>query len=239
MQDDRTEGEIDLNVVQSDNLQGGILHHLISATRSVDLFLEGRNLAAFQSALASMGKDNESLTKIKDLQNRAVRMRCITEVIPENLPYCVEIMKYFELYHVNLLRGTFLLLDEREYAGFLLPSGQANAQGRILIATNQSFVESQLFLAGLLISSAVPARQRISEIAKGVGEEFMETIRDPARVKSLISELSASAIYEICILFSTRESLYIAIRESIIELLDKAASRGVKVKVLVMYDGSN
>ena len=239
MQDDLTEGKTDLNVVLADDLPGAIVRHLISATRSVDLFLEGKNLAAAQGALASMGKDNGSLSKIKDLQNRAVRMRCITEVVQENLPYCVEMMKYFELYHVNLHRGNFLLLDGREYAAFLAAPGRAETEGRILISTNQSFVESQLFLASLLISNAVPARQRISEIAKGVGEEFMETIRDPARVKSLISELSASAIYEICILFSTRESLYIAIRESIIELLDKAASRGVKVKVLVMYDGSN
>ncbi len=86
-----------------------------------------------------------------------------------------------------------------------------------------------------MIDRALPASQRITEIGRGSGEEFIETIRDPARVKSLISDLLRSAVYEIAILFSTRNSFLMAEREGILDEIGQT-SRDVRVKILVMYD---
>jgi hypothetical protein len=74
------------------------------------------------------------------------------------------------------------------------------------------------------------------EIGKGTGDEFMETIRDPLRVKSLISDLVRSAVYEIAILFSTKNSFLIAEREGILEELGQVSAQGVRVRLLVMQD---
>lgn len=48
------------------------------------------------------------------------------------------------------------------------------------------------------------------EIVKGIEGEFMETIRDPARVRGLVADLINSAIYEMSVLFSTKNSFVLA-----------------------------
>jgi hypothetical protein len=87
-----------------------------------------------------------------------------------------------------------------------------------------------------MIDRALPAGQRILEIGKGIGNEFMETIRDPLRVRSLISDLVRSAVYEIAILFSTKNSFLIAEREGILEEIGRASAEGIRVRLLVMRD---
>jgi hypothetical protein len=83
---------------------------------------------------------------------------------------------------------------------------------------------------------ALPAYQRIREIGKGIGAEFLETIRDPLQVKALILDLIAGALYEISILFSTRNSFLIAEREGILEQIGKVSANGIRVRILVMQD---
>src|SRR6185503_10499296 len=107
---------------------------------------------------------------------------------------------------------------------------------RILRVTNASFVSSQLFLMNNIIDKALPAKQRIIDIVKGLDNEFIETIRDPVRTKSLVLDLIRSAIYEIAILFSTKNSFIMAEREEILDELVRASERGIKVKILVMRD---
>jgi hypothetical protein len=87
-----------------------------------------------------------------------------------------------------------------------------------------------------IIDKSLPAKQRIVEILKGMGDEFIETLRDPAKTKSLVVELIESAVYEINILFSTKNSFIMAEKEAIFEQLGQASRRGVKVKILVMKD---
>jgi hypothetical protein len=87
-----------------------------------------------------------------------------------------------------------------------------------------------------LLENALPAKQRVIEIAKGMETEFIETIRDPLRTKSLILDLADSAVYEIAVLFSTRNSFITAEREGILDRIAQASKRGVKVKILVMRD---
>jgi hypothetical protein len=97
-------------------------------------------------------------------------------------------------------------------------------------------LESQTFLVNNIFDRAIPAKVRILELGKGTGEEFMETIRDSFRVKTLISDLVRSAVYEIAILFSTKNSFLIAEREGILEEISQVSVSGIRVRILVMQD---
>jgi two-component system sensor histidine kinase VicK len=165
------------------------------------------------------------------LRGRGARLRCVTEITADKMQYCREAMKYSDLYHMPSLTGNFVIIDGREYLGDM---ASEKGESKLLRARVPSFVAGQQFLFDNVIKNAAPARQRILEIVKGIEGEFMETVRDPARVKSLVLGLVNSAIYEVSVLFSTRNSFVLAEREGIIGALEALTERGVKVRILVM-----
>jgi hypothetical protein len=142
-------------------------------------------------------------------------------------------MKNFELSHTSCLTGSFLIADGHEYLGYLTDGQGAE---KLLHINNSSFVVGQQFLIDTMIDKALPANQRIIEIGRGSDGEFIETLKDPTKTKSLMIELMRSAIYEIAILFSTKNSFVMAEREGILEEIARISERGIKVKILVMKD---
>jgi hypothetical protein len=126
-----------------------------------------------------------------------------------------------------------MIADHQRYVFYI-----ANKKGeeKLLEIMNPSFIATQQFLINTLIDKGLSARQRISEIGRGIENEFIETIRDPEHVKTIIMDLIGAAIYEIAILFSTKNSFLIAEREGILEKIGQVSKQGIKVKILVMQD---
>lgn len=198
-----------------------------SVEKGIDCYFDAKTLPLLVQVLsANMGK-------IMSLKSAGAKLRCVTEINRENMHQCKEVMKGFELFHTSCITGSFLVADGSKYVGYLTSE---KGKEKLLRITNPSFVGAQMFLVNSIIDRALPARQRITEIGKGAEEEFMETIRDPLRVKSLVLELARSAIYEIAILFSTKNSFLIAEREGVLEEVARISSNGVKVRILVMQD---
>ena len=195
--------------------------------KGVDCYFDAKNLPLMAKVLSANNK------KIGELKSSGARLRCITEISRENLPQCKEVMKYFELYHTSFLTGSFLIADEQEYLGYL---ASGKGEEKLLRIVNPSFVDSQRFLVNTMFDRALSANQRILEIGRGTEEEFIETIKDPLRIKPLISDLVRSAIFEIAIVFSTKNSFLIAERESILEEIGQISTQGIKVRLLVMQD---
>ena len=205
--------------VTSDSFFGLLAKTLQKVEGSLDCFIDSKGIQQFSRALAAQGS----------MFGEGMKLRCVTEITRENLPDCKAVMKHFDVYHSSLLKGNFVIADQTTYLGRL-------SDEKSLYVHNAHFVESQQFLFNSVVDRAVPARQRILEIGRGVESEFMETIRDPSRVKRLMSDLVQSSIYEICILFSTKNSFMIAEREGILAELGAVSERGIKVKLLVMQD---
>lgn len=164
------------------------------------------------------------------LRARGVKLRCIAEITRDNLSHFKELMKYFDVYHIPSLMGAFMILDGKEYLGYALDEKNE----KLIRIGIPSFVDSQKFLFNKMVEDAFPAKQRILEIGKGGEAEFMETIRDPNRVKDLVLNLVNSAIYQISIIFSHRNLLSVVKHEGIIDALDSAARNGIRVRILVM-----
>ena len=75
-----------------------------------------------------------------NLKKRGVRMRRITELTRENIPYCMEAMKFAELRHLDGIRGNFAVHDGREYTA----SGTLQA-GRLIYSNVKEIVEQQQY----------------------------------------------------------------------------------------------
>lgn len=217
------------------------------AGRSVDCFVDAGHLQAVAAAMAS---DKRLIA----LKGRGAKLRCITEITRDNMHHCKEVTRAFDLYHLDSLQGNFVVIDGAEYAGLVEVhvgddddddgdngSGAAGAKKEkkslLLRATAPSFVRGQQFLFNSAMGRAVPAQQRLHEIARGAAaSEFMEAIRDPRRIREVIFEAIGLANFEIRILFSTRNSFFMAEREGMLDALAAMSGKGVAIKVLVMKD---
>ncbi len=200
-----------------------------NATKLVDCIIDGQTMEFLLKTIS----DNEQ--KLRQIRNYPydVKLRCITEITRANISECKELMKIFEVYNIPSLRGNFMLIDGREYLGYLR---NGSGRERFLHSTDPFFVDSQRFMADALFMSAIPAQQRIIEIGRGSGNETTETISDPTYLKSKLVEMIQSAVYEISVLFSTKNSFFVAEREGILAELQNASKNITKVKILVMQD---
>lgn len=171
-----------------------------------------------------------------------LHVRVIMPITPENMGASKMLLRSAAgLYHsagLELGGSSFAIVDGSAYVCHV---GTANTlQGdvhRLLSATSPSFVEMQQYLFDSLLERAVPAKEKIRELARGAGEsnnkEFAMTIRNPRSVLSISQELVSSAAYEVLVLFSSLDFFFEAEEQGLLDLLGEASGRGVAVRVLV------
>ena len=179
---------------------------------------------------------SESLWNIvAQLKYKGTKLRLITEITKENIAYCKTMMRYFDVRHLDGIKGNFGVLDKQEYLGNMLSTDENSSQPFIHI-DNRPFVELQQYIFETLWNKAVPSKEKIKEIELGLDKEFLETIKDPLEIKNLIESLIKSATYEILILFSTTNSFTLVDKENILQVLKDSVNRGVNVRILVPTD---
>lgn len=169
---------------------------------------------------------------IAQLKYKGTKLRLITEITKENIAYCKTMMRYFDVRHMDGVKGNFGILDRVEYLGNMLSFEDEIFGMQLIHINNKSFVELQQYLFDTLWSRAIQSREKIKEIELGLDKEFIETLKEPSEIQKIIRNLLQSATYEILILFSTVNSFYRAKRENILEVLKESVDRGVNVRLL-------
>ncbi len=168
---------------------------------------------------------------IAQLKYKGTKLRLITEITKENIAYCKTMMRYFDVRHMDGVKGNFGISDGEQYLGNMLAfDGRLGIE--LIHINNKSFVELQQYLFDTLWNEAIQAKEKIKEIELGLDKEFIETINEPYQIQQLVHNLLKSATYEILILFSTANSFYRAKKENILELLKESVERGVNVRLL-------
>lgn len=176
--------------------------------------------------------DNESLWNvIAQLKYKGIKLRLITDITKENVTYCKTMMRYFDVHHVDGVKGNFGISDQNEYVGNIMPRGKSDYQ--LICIDVKPFVVLQQYLFDILWNRAIAAKEKIKEIELGLDKEFLETVKDPQEIKKIILNLLNSATYEILILFSTANSFYRSENEGILHALKDATKRGLSVRLLV------
>jgi hypothetical protein len=148
-------------------------------------------------------------------------------------------MKYGgDVFHNDGVRGNFVIVDGIKYLCYVFD----NDEGRERIVTQlvytkaKSFVGAQQYLFDNLCYKAVPAREKIRELNKGIRSDFKDNIDDPSEIQKVAMDLLKSASYEIVLLFSTVNSFYRAEYAGMLNLMYEATERGVSIKILVQAD---
>jgi two-component system, OmpR family, sensor histidine kinase VicK len=175
--------------------------------------------------------------KIIQLKDKGIRLRFITEVTKENMPYFKKIVGYVDIGHIDRVKGNFGISDGNNYLGYIIE--EEGQLAKLLHINIRSFVEAQQYLFDNLWDNAIPVMERIKEIEESHKRQFIETIREPFETQKLVHNLLKSATFEILLLYSTANTFRRAKNEGILELLGKAAEHGVRVRILVQIDDEN
>lgn len=164
-----------------------------SAQETIDFYSEG-------IGVHSMFQYSENLKKHKETLDRGVRIRVITEITKDNLPYIKEGLQYVsEVRHMDTITHSFGV-SEKHYLSSKLQFGNPRLTQSIFSNVGW-FVREQRYLFETLWKKAIPLKQRIREIEEGYKREFVDTIRDPTEVVNLLPKIISSAYQEIMLFF--------------------------------------
>jgi hypothetical protein len=189
------------------------------------------------AGLSILTRDESFWNSLTYLKTKGVRTRFITEIFENNIYFCSVMMKHGEVFHNESLKGTYIISDGIKYLCYLLDdTGKGQIVTQLFYSKSKSFVQAQQYLFDNLCNNAIPAREKIREIRKGIKGEFITNIHDPSEIRRIAADLLTSASYEILLLFSTINSFYRAEYSGLLNLLWEASERGVVVKILIQTD---
>ena len=57
------------------------------------------------------------LDSIINLKKQYIKVRLVTEITRDNLPYYKEVNKHIDIRHLDSVKGSFIVCDGREYSG--------------------------------------------------------------------------------------------------------------------------
>jgi two-component system, OmpR family, sensor histidine kinase VicK len=202
------------------------LERLYAAKESVDNCIDSTAPSMFLIP-------NHPVTKaFRDLKQKGIRLRFITEITKGNIEYCKELMKICNLRHLDEVKGNFGIVDGIYYRASA-KAVKSSPPPLLIRSTLRAFVEQQQYFFDMLWKKAIPAKQRIREIEEGIKREFIDIIQDPSEILNLIHKTISSATEEIMILFPTIRSFQLYEREGILDLIKRQLENRITVRILL------
>jgi hypothetical protein len=213
----------------AENALSAMLYCISSARETIDLYAEGIGIyTAYHYP--------ENLKLHKEALDRGVRTRLITEITKDNLPYVKEALPYLtDVRHMDTITHYFGV-SEKHYLSNKLQYGDP-ALTQSIFSNVSWFVREQQYLFETLWNKAIPLKQRIREIEEGRKRQFVDTIRDPTEVLSLLPNLISSAYGEIMLLFPSLKTLRSFESAGLAQSIKNHTQKNNKVRVKLLLKG--
>jgi len=170
-------------------------------------------------------------------RKRGAKIRCITEITPDNIQYCKELMKIVdELRHLEGLKGS-IVVSESEFIS-TTTWREKQLLNPIIYSKEKELVEQYQYIFDIIWKKAIPYTQRIKEIEEGIVPEVIETISNYIDILSKTFGLLNSANNEILVIFSTSNAFHRQVHagalQKLIELIDNKP--WVTIRILTPKD---
>ncbi len=179
-----------------------------------------------------------------DILARGGKIRCVTEVTPENIQYCKELLCVVsELRHLDGLKGD-IAINESEY---MATTGLRKEQAptHVIYSNVDEVVAQGQYVFDTLWKNAVPARKKIMEIEEG--KTKYETKILTRSSGSLRDEEFASIFFDsnklsVCI---TTEGLkmgyefFLPLTKSLLERKKNGLHKGIRILIRVSKENMN
>jgi hypothetical protein len=219
-----------IEIQYSDEDISNIPFEIISNIKSTFDFCIDQNEAAL------IMENVKSWNAIKDLKKKGIRVRFVTSINEGNISFCRELLKFGDVFHNDEVKGAFQIADGDNYLCYITANeGKGKGEQQKLFHTNtKSFVDIQQYLFNNLCDKAIPAREKIKEIERGIRRKFSDIIHDPQEIRKIVINQLVSARDEILLLFSTSNSFYRALDNGMLNL--EHVLNDVNVKMLIQVE---
>src|SRR5918992_1868719 len=169
---------------------------------------------------------------------RGVKIRFVTEVTKDNLPYCKQMMELGEMKHLDGIQGNFGVSETEYLASATLDKEKVVP---VLIYSNvKQIVKQQQYVFQTLWNKATPAEQRIEEIELGKEHEFLEVCADRREAASVYSQFAELVKSEALLILPNSKALHREYDIGILhKLVDAAAKRKATIRILCPLDDKN
>lgn len=216
----------EINVVPNSEIMETTLSVLSKATVSIDCF--------FTSDFFSVVDPERLMLKLVHLQ-KGLKLRLISDIGMKDASFYRGFIKYFDIRHMDQIGCNIILVDGTDFLAFF-----SNTKNRIRLMhiSDKSFVSAQLFLFDSLWKIALPFKEKIKELEYGHVKSFTNNISKPLEILSLIRRSISSSVEEILVIFSEYEVLIHSDKVGILNLLEDATGKGIKVRIIV-YSENN
>jgi two-component system, OmpR family, sensor histidine kinase VicK len=166
-------------------------------------------------------------------KKRGVKLRYITEITKENLPYCKQLLTIVdELRHLDGIKGNFYISE----SGYLAPATfheRGKSASQIIYSNIKEMIDNQTYVFDSFWSRGIPAKFRIRELEEGIDPGKTELIQNPQRILELFLNLIKSAKHEILLIIPTAKAFLREERIGAIKLLKQAViERNVEVRII-------
>lgn len=138
-------------------------------------------------------------------KQRGVKLRYLTEITKDNLPYCRQLMPMVdELRHLNGIKGNFYI-SEIEYGAPATFHEKGKSADMMIHSGTKEIVEHQQYVFDTIWNTSVSAERKIKEIESNghIDLGITEIIDHPSRTQEIFINLIKSAKSEILLILPT------------------------------------
>jgi len=150
-----------------------VLHAVSLIKERLDIIMDITSI----SVITSNERLMDAYVRLKD---RGVKIRNITEITIDSIPYLKKIMSFADVRHIDGITGSFGV-SERDYISND-SSPTDNISQRAIHSTMKVFVQQHQYLFDTIWKNAIPAEQKIQEIEKGIKPIATKLLEDPDEI---------------------------------------------------------
>jgi signal transduction histidine kinase len=138
--------------------------------------------------------------------------------------------------HVKNMPPIDFALSDRELIATLEKMRDDKTIKNLLVTNDPAYLDHFHSFFNELWNNGVDAKIRIAAIQQGISSEGIEIIQDPFEIQKIGIELVNSATKEILIIFSTENAFHRQEQIGMMQYIEKAISRGVRIRILTPFD---
>ena len=169
---------------------------------------------------------------------RGIKIRFLTEITKDNLPYCKQMMELGEMRHLDGVQGNFGVSETEYLASATLDKEKVVP---LLIYSNvKQIVKQQQYVFQTLWNKAIPAEQKIEEIELGKEHEFLEVCTDRREAASVYLQFAELIQSEALLILPNSKALQLEYDLGILhKLIDATVKRKAVIRILCPLDNEN
>jgi len=239
-------------VLYGDQRVKDTLSQFLSQQNGIDLCSDSRTTAQVLEIYKKTSSDPST-----EMERR---MRFLTDINTEDIPFCKELMKLTgEVRHLTGIKTNFAVRN-KEYIGIATLKEEAlrveyrqrkkednkqqqeqstQSQSHIIYSNINGIIEQQQRLFNSLWEKAIPAEQRIKELEEDTRSRFFKVITDNNKISQILIDLMNSVVKEVLLLLPNDKALVRIDKLRIIDSLIKASQNGATVKIICPLSKEN